>query len=318
VDIVSDFDIKRRPLLRVAGMLALVTAVLFSGLRATRTRAQSQGQNAASSKTVFEVASIKPDKYASRLLGFGWFSPARFKATGVTTQLLIREAFGIQDEQLSGAPHWIDSERYDVDAKVDRSVADELEKSSLDQRIAGEQRILQALLADRFKLTFHREMKEFQLYALVIAKNGPKLHEAKLGDTYPDGIKGLDGLGGPDRVRLGRGLLVGQGISIAFLVSELSGDSELLGQRLGRPVIDKTGLKGKYDFTLKWTPNENEAQMFTGAEGDPQPIGGAPPAESSGPSIFSAIQEQLGLKLEPQRGPIEVLVIDHVERPSEN
>ncbi len=296
----------------LAELLAVATPAVFGLLHATQTRAATQAQNTAAIAPEFEVASIKPNKYSGRMLGFGWFSPRRFTATGATLQSLIREAFGVEDDQLSGVPHWLDTERYDVDAKIDSSLADELQKLTFDQRMVEDQRMLQALLVDRFKLTLHRETKELPLYALVIAKNGPKLQEAKTGDIYPDGIKGLDGRGGPNRLRIGRGLIIGQGVSIALLVRMLS------RQQLGHSVLDKTGLKGKYDFKLQWTPDEGQTRMFKGAEASQQRTDNAPLPESSGPSIFTAIQEQLGLKLESQKGPVEILVIDHVEKPSEN
>jgi uncharacterized protein (TIGR03435 family) len=168
--------------------------------------------------------------------------------------------------------------------------------------------MLQALLAERLNLQVHRETKELPIYALVIAKNGPKFQEGKLGDTYPNGFKGLNGAPvGAGMMRMGAGEWTGQGIPIANLVGSLS-------RRLGRTVVDKTGLTGKYDFTLRWTPDDNPVS--------PKEPGGAPDAaalpDSSGPSIFTALQEQLGLKLESQKGPVETIVIDHVERPSQN
>jgi uncharacterized protein (TIGR03435 family) len=171
--------------------------------------------------------------------------------------------------------------------------------------------MIQSLLADRFKLKLIHETKELPAYALVVAKNGPKLHEAKPDDTYPNGIKGPDGQGHPQMMRMGPGELTGQGLSMASLV-------HLLSQQLGRNVLDHTGLKDKYDFTLKWAPEPGEGMMLRGPEGGNPGAESAPPAESSGPSIFTAIQEQMGLKLESTKAPAEVLVIDHVERPSEN
>jgi uncharacterized protein (TIGR03435 family) len=162
--------------------------------------------------------------------------------------------------------------------------------------------MLQALLADRFKLTIHRETKDLPAYALVIAKNGPKLQEAKPG-TYPE-----DGKGHAGRILMDPGQLTGQGLPIATL-------AEFLSEWLGRTVLDQTGLKGNYDFTLKWTPEPGQGMMLRGPEGsNPGPEGG-PPTDS--PAI-TAIQEELGLKVESTKAPVEVLVIDHVEKPSEN
>jgi uncharacterized protein (TIGR03435 family) len=165
--------------------------------------------------------------------------------------------------------------------------------------------MLQALLADRFKLTLHRETKPLGVYVLVIAKNGPKLHDAKPGDTYPAGFKGPDDGSGAGMFRLGRyaggrGELIGQGLPMATLVRRLSEEI------LHHDVLDNTGLTGAYDFTLKWTTNESHAPMFNEAMDNQYGTGSAPRSESSGPSIFTAIQEQLGLKLVPQKVPAEL------------
>jgi uncharacterized protein (TIGR03435 family) len=298
-----------KPLLLTAGLVAAALPVACGLLHATQTLAATPAQNTAATAPVYEVASIKPNKYSSRMLGFG-FLLERFTTTGATLKGLIREAYGVEDDQISGAPNWLTSERYDIEAKAAASAADELRKLSFDQRRLEYRRMLQALLADRFRLTLHRESKELPVYALVPAKKGPKLQEAKPGDTYPNGMKDLEGHGHGDIMRFGSGILTGQGVPIEFLVRMLS------QQQLGRPVLDKTGLTGKYDFTLQWTPEENRAPMFKGTRDGGQ--GPDNPPDSSGPSIFTAIQEQLGLKLEAQQGPAEVLVIDHVERPSEN
>jgi uncharacterized protein (TIGR03435 family) len=138
------------------------------------------------------------------------------------------------------------------------------------------------------------------MYQLVIAQGGPKLHEAKPGDTYADGIKARDGtpIGGAG-VMMSRGSYTGQQVTVAALLNLLKGAS-------GRPVVDKTGLTGKYDITLRWTP-----------ELGPSSPDSAPP-EDTGPSIFNVLEEQLGLKLEPTKGTVPTLIIDHIEPPTEN
>ena len=159
------------------------------------------------------------------------------------------------------------------------------------------------------------ETKELPVYALVVAKDGPKLHEAKPGDTYPNGIKGPDGT----RDTPGTGLMrMGRGPANRSRGSHGVPWCIMLSEQLGRTVLDQTGLKGNYDFTLQWTPDQSQAAMPMGPEGGKPGADNAPPPESSGPSIFTAIQEQLGLKLESTKGPVEFLVIDHIERPSEN
>ncbi len=176
---------------------------------------------------------------------------------------------------------------------MDSSTADELRKLSEDQRRAERQHMLQALLANGFKLTIHRESKELSVYALVVSKDSPKFQEAKPGDTYANGVKGPDGHSGAGMMLMGNGTLTGQGVPLTNLV-------RLLTRELGRTVIDKTGLTSKYDFTLKWT-EERQAPMFKGAEGSPPGTGSAPAPESSGPSIFTAVQEQLGLNSNPKK-----------------
>ncbi len=180
------------------------------------------------------------------------------------------------------------SERYDIVAKPEGEgdvTPDQLKP------------MIQALLAERFKLTLHRETKELPVYALVVAKNGPKLQEVEGGPTKTKGAQ----------MRMGRGLLNAQAVSMTMLATSLS-------NQLGRSVIDKTGLTGNYDVKLEWTPDEG--QSFGPKEGGPE--GAPPPPSASGPSIFTAVQEQLGLKLEPQKGPVEILIIDRIEKATEN
>ncbi len=303
-------DFSRKLLLSAAGLVVVVLPIVFGLLHATQTRAESKAQETTGPAPVYEVASIKPDKSGNDMIRM-MARPDGFTGTNITLQMLIRNAYGVEDNQISGAPSWLNSEKYDIEAKMDSSVADELRKLDEDHRRLERRRMLQALLADRFKLSLHRETKELPVYSLVIAKNGPKLQEAKPDDTYPNGIKGFDGRGTAGMMRMGRGELTGQGLPMGSLV-------RLLTQQLGRPVLDKTGLTGKYDFTLKWTPDESEAPMLKGAGDGKQGTGSTPTPESSGPSIFTALQEQLGLKLESQKGPVEILVIDHAEKPSDN
>lgn len=302
-------DFNRKLLLSGAGLVAVALPIVLGLLRSTQSRAESQNQKPASSALVYDVASIKPNKSGTNMVRL-MFRPDGLSATNGTLQMLIHAAYRVESNQISGAPNWVNTERYDIEAKMDSATAEELHKLSEDERLIERQRMLQALLAERFKLTIHRESKELPIYALVVAKGGPKFQEAKPGDTYPNGIKGPDGHGGAGLMFMGREGLTAQGIPIANLVGHLS-------RQLGRNVVDKTGLTGKYDFTLKWTPDESEGAMFRGPDGG-QPATGSAPPESSGPSIFTALQEQLGLKLESEKGPVEIIVIDHVEKPTEN
>jgi len=307
--IARQLDFGRKLLLSAAGLAAVAVPIFFGLVNATPIRAQSQADSAASGAPGFEVASIKAHKSAgtmemSRLL----YTPNGLSATNVTLQTLIRDVYRVQESQISGAPNWLNSEKYDVDARMEKSVADELRKLDPMQSLPERQRMLQALLADRFKLTLHRETKQLPIYALAIAENGPKIQEAKPGDTYANGIKGFDGRpGGPGNIRMGRGMLTGQALSMADFVRALS-------ELLGRPVLDKSGLTGKYDLALQWTPGEGELPMLSRAEGTPSGPNFAPP----GSAIFTAIQDQLGLELESQDSRVETLVIDHVEKPAED
>jgi uncharacterized protein (TIGR03435 family) len=292
-------DERRKPLLRVVGVLAVATELVIGISHATQSWAQSQTQDIAAASLVYEVASIKPNNSGSdrqRIL----LPPDGFKATNVTLHMLIRVAYGVEDNQISDEPKWVKSENYDVEAKIDTSVADTLRKLGEDQRKLERQRMLQALLADRFKLTLRRETKELPVYALILGKGRPRLQKANY-DSYPNGE--------PDYTVLRRGSITAQAVSMADLAKALT-------HLLGRSVLDKTGLKGNYDFTLQWTPDESEP--FKRIAADSGVPGSAPQLDSLGASVFTAIQEQLGLRLDSQKAPVDVLVIDHVEKPSEN
>jgi uncharacterized protein (TIGR03435 family) len=288
---------------------ALAIAVLLALLPAAAVRAQTPPAGTSPAPS-FEVASIKPNRSGDMSMSI-MFQPGRFVATGMAVKQLITMAYDIKDFQVTGGPGWIDADRFDIDAKEPEGFAEGLDKLPRDQRRAKLGQLIQSLLADRFALKVSHATKELPVYALVVAKSGPKIQAAKPGDTYPNGIKGPDGraLGHGGMMRMGPGQLTGQGLPIASLVG-------LLSQQLGRDVLDQTNLKGNYDFDLRWTPDQVPAGMPMGPEG-PKPVEGPPP-DTSGPSIFTAIQEQLGLKLESTKGPVEILVIDHIERPSEN
>jgi len=205
----------------------------------------------------------------------------------------------------------VNSDRYDIEAKMDGATADEVRKLSGEQNQSTREHMLQALLVDRFKLTLHRETRELPLYSLVVAKNGSKLQESKPGEPDKRGFKTPDGhpMAQGHFFRMGMGQLDGHSIGTGDI-------ARVLAQQLGRKVVDNTGLTANYDFTLKWTPEEGQGPAFREPEAGPG--AGSTPAPETGPSIFTALQEQLGLKLESQKGPVEILVIDHVEKPSEN
>jgi uncharacterized protein (TIGR03435 family) len=197
---------------------------------------------------------------------------------------LISIAYDVRTFQISGGPKWIDTARFDIDARLTTSdAATNPGLAREDQRKRVE--ALRSLLADRFLLTFHQETREQSSFALVVAKGGPKLQESTESESF---IRSM-----------GRGWIKGQAVGLQLLVVNLANE-------LGQPVIDKTGLAGKYTFELKWDASPPSAAQSSVA---------TDPDESS---IFIALQEQLGLRLEPQKSPVRVLVVDRAERPSEN
>jgi len=270
------------------------------------------GIRAQSLNPAYDVVSIKPAKPSgsaggSGLIGNGIEYTADGLRANSTVMSLVQSAYAVDADRISGAQGWMASEKFSIDAKMESSVADELNKLSVDERDSARQRMLQALLADRFKLTVRTESKELPVYELVIGKSGLKIQEAKPGDTYADGIKGGSGkgLGGDLMVGFGStGNVKAQGIEIGTFAQGLS-------RYLKRPVVDKTGLTGRYDFTLYYAP-EARAQAPSGSAADSAAV------DPTGPSLFTAVQEQLGLKLEAKKDPLAIIVIEHVERPSGN
>jgi uncharacterized protein (TIGR03435 family) len=198
----------------------------------------------------------------------------------ITVQGLVKYVFRItEDSRILNAPEWMKQASYSIDAKVSSEDAAAYAKLSGEPRRA----MLQKLLADRFELKCHRETRELPIYALMIAKGGLKMKEARPEEASSARMRAR-----------GRGEIEGIAETI---------DSTLptfLTQELNRPVVNKTGLTGKYDFILKFQPGQSTE------------------TDSEGASIFTAIQEQLGLKLEPTKGPLEVIIIDHIEKPSAN
>lgn len=293
---------------------AITGAAVFGLFGVSRTRAQSPSPT-------FEVVSIKPSHEEMGRVMIRMAPGGRFEAHNITLRFLLQEAYGVKDSQISGAPGWVDSERYNVDAKADDSAAGDPRRDERSQdrdaRQAQFRLMLQAMLADRFKLALHHETKELPEYVLVVAKNGPKIHQTTAPPVDPANPPGPPTPGGPmprGAIRMmGRGDLTVTGVPLPQF-------ADVLSRQIGHLVVDKTGLKGEYDFTLKWTPDEGQGQMFSGAGGGPggPPGDHPPPPDASGPSIFAAVQEQLGLKLESQKGPADTIVIDHVEKPSEN
>lgn len=228
----------------------------------------------------FEVASIKPSSPDSGT-ETRRYPGGRFTATGVTLKALIQRAWDVKSFQVVGGPAWVNSQRYDVNAKA-----------AIDGNLSGGQLmpLIQALLAERFHLRIHREIRELPIYSLAVGKTGPRL-QATTAATGPTWTKTP-------------GLLTGQKISMEMFATDL------LETVLDRVVTDHTGIKGEFDVRLTWAPVDIDMK----ANDAYSPVSAIP----DGASIFTAIQEQLGLKLESTRGPVEILVIESAEKPLEN
>jgi uncharacterized protein (TIGR03435 family) len=301
------FSIRRAFFLSAAALVVFTLAFAFSFAHATSVQTQSQPQAtpANPSDFKFEVASIKPTQTPDG----GWYLNGTndgIKGQNVPLEYLIRQAFGIYEEyRYSGGPKWLSSDCYDLEAKMESSVADAFRKLPRAQRALAEQHMLQALLEERFNLKVHRETKEFTVYFLVVAKNGPKLQESRPNPDDPNAPKGAVW---HESMKGGLITLPAQLVPIEQLASRLS-------RIVGREVLDKTGLAGTYDFTLRYAPDLVALPPSAGgSEGQPAALA----ADPNGVSIFTALQEQLGLKLEPGKGPVEIIVIDRVERASGN
>lgn len=313
------FGTRESSALRAAALLAITVAFAFGLAHGTPAHAQSEAAATYPPGYEFDVATIKLSQDTSLGGVLGFLTEDSYRARNMQLRFVIREAYGLWgggEGMVSGGPKWLDTDRYYITAKLDASVADKLKKLSPDQRKQTQQLMVQALLAGRFKLQIHREAKEFPVYAMTIAKNGLKLHEATPGDPYTKAFPYADKFdGGADpagKIFLvgggdadGRNMTIyGFGVSIPALTKQLTLSA-------GQTVQDKTGLTGNYDFTLKYwfTP------MRPAPDGAPD---GQPPDPTGGPSLLNAIQQQLGLKLESTKGPVSIVVIDHVERPSGN
>jgi uncharacterized protein (TIGR03435 family) len=208
----------------------------------------------------------------------------RVTFSNVTLRNVLAQAYKVKDNQISG-PDWLNSERYDIAAKI----PDGATKEQIPQ-------MLQMLLTERFKVTLSRETKAMPVYALVLAKGGPKLQESEAGKG------GLRVMNGP------KGRQMSGNVKLSALADSLS-------SFLDRPVLDMTDMQGTYVVDLEWTPDDNGPSGKFGSPGEGKPANDTP----DGPTIFTALQEKLGLKLEARKLPVEILTVDHAEKvPTEN
>lgn len=242
----------------------------------------------------FDAASVKPAP-AGDLGGSTYsFQPGGVRIVNGTLRGIVQMAYDLQGFEIYGGPGWMDSARYDIDAKLPSEDGGSLagDRSARIKELRGG---LQHLLADRFQLQVHREPREIPEYALVIGKNGPKLVESAVADSVNRG-RGI---------RAGCGQMTGTAASMANLAYALS-------RQLRRPVLDRTGLAATYDFELEFAADAGGCSAPAGAADD------SPPDALERPSIFTALQERLGLKLEPAKGAVPVMVIDRAEKPAAN
>jgi uncharacterized protein (TIGR03435 family) len=225
----------------------------------------------------FEAATIKPAATPSDGHTHINYPPNdRFSSSNITVLNLMQWAYGMPEKQILGGPAWLGSSRFDIQAEAD--IGEHMKNMTLKEGNELKQRMVQALLADRFQLKLHQETRMLPAYDLVLAKGGEKLRPSKSNGR---------------NIGAGRTHFNGEGLDMTFLAEGLS-------KITGRVVVDKTGLTGRYDFKLVWTADDAAL-----ADGDP-------------PTLFTAIQEQLGLKLEPAKEPVPVVVIDHVDQPTPN
>jgi uncharacterized protein (TIGR03435 family) len=304
----------RRRQLFVVALLALFVA--------GTPRDGARGQTA--DAPTFEVASVKRNTSGDRRIMFGVQPGGRFTATGATLKMLIGTAYGagqpLMPSQIVGGPEWIDRDRFDIVAKAEAGTV-----LGPDGRLAL---MLRALLEDRFQLAVHNETRELPIFALVMARSdgrrGPDLTPAedctpRRGAARPPAVPPppppppaplAPGERPACGMRIGPGNLAGGGMPIANLASALS-----RLPAVNRMVQDRTGLTGAFNFDLKWTPDQMPQLPPGGLPPGAPPL---PPIDPDGPSLFAALQEQLGLKLESTRGIVEIVVVDRAEQPMED
>jgi uncharacterized protein (TIGR03435 family) len=273
----------RVPFLRQSAATAmLLLAAGFALVVSANAQAKPAAPNAATPNSpAFEVVSVKLSKPICDGMMVS-SPPGRFSAHCTTLMGLLFNAYPTVKPSIPipGLPGWANSERFDVDAKADDETAAAMQNLPRTEQWEQTQTMLQQALADSFKLRAHNEAREGPIYEPVAAKGGIKLKEA-LASEHSRGNSW-----GHDHIQVRTGPISG----LVFALSDV----------LSRNVVDKTGLSGNYDIDLKWTPDEQQ---------------GTPEA---GPTLFTALEEQLGLKLVPAKGPVDTFVVDHVERATEN
>lgn len=279
--------------LRITWTLLLLTLCIPS-LRAQSTPDDNKS-GVGAKIPAFDVASIHQRKDLSGNMMMRWTPDGSYGGVNVTLNSLFASAYNVKLDLISGAPSWVENTHFDIEAKVASEDAEAVKKLTQDQRRA----MLRSLLEDRFHLKAHIETKTLPVYELVVTKGGSKLTFAA-----PDPPPSPDAK--PDDPPKSRGRMMISSNAFEGTDIQIDGFVLNLAYIVGRTVINKTGLTGKYDMKLKWTPEEQAMSADANSSAD------------AGPSIFTAIEEQLGLKLVSGKGPVDTLVIDHVEMPTEN
>jgi len=243
---------------------------------------------AADANPSFDVATIKPSTPDAKGKGFG-FRGGHFVTFNTNVNDLIAFAYGLHSKQIVGGPDWFGVDLFDIEAKPDAEGRPNLKQMGM---------MVQKLLTERFKLTFHHDQRELSVYVIGVATGGPKMTKSTAATNDPQGFQ-FRGLGD----------LIVRNMSMKDFASWMQSGV------MDRPVVDQTGLTDRYDFTLKWTPDDSQFAQFRGAGVSPPPPTDDPKAP---PSLYTAISEQIGLKMGPAKAPDDVIVIDHVEKPSAN
>jgi bla regulator protein blaR1 len=320
---------------KILFFVAAVAALPAAGLRA-------QAPAAGVANPTFDVASIKPNTTGDGRSLIEFPPGGRFTATGITLRMLIAMAYGtpqpLSNSRIIGGPGWLGSDRFDIVAKTDSPVTPG-PNGSLPL-------MLRALLADRLKLAAHNESREMPIYALVKARRdgklGPQLQPSAVDCAAIAAARGRGGAppapadpGGPASTGRGPGAggrgpgfdaagrpICGTMVGPANITGggqDMSQLATILSGRVDRPVVDRTGLTGRFDITLTWTPDQlRDFKPSADLPSGTLPLVNGVPFDPNGPSIFTAVQEQLGLKLESTKGPVDVVVIDRAEQPAED
>lgn len=290
-------------------VLLLAVLSISSVTIAGEIRDQSRPAMASDSWPTFETVSVKPTRGGNPNL-FRFDDPSRFSATNIHLKDLIEFAYHMRPFQVTGGPSWINSQGYDIEAKIDDLVAARLQKLSPAARMDQLRLMLRSLLKDRFKLVLAYRTKQLPIYAVVLAKRGPKLTPTTVLATHSAVTHDQSQRQGP-LMMISPGRITSQGMDLSAFIEALEHQPELAG----RVVVDETGIKGKYDFTLRFTPQallpHNTAGSQVGVSAPPSPA-------TDSPTLFTAIQEQLGLRLVSKKGSVQTLFVKNIEKPSPN